>query len=93
MPEKRQFRHESLQDKRAIVKYLQAVKEGFDTGSLRMSDKEGEIVVEPNGLVQFELHANRSRDRVAMTLRFTWKERAEEEPSSGTLRINGEDQS
>ena len=38
-----QFRHESLQDTNAVVKYLKALAEGIEKGTLQFRDEESEI--------------------------------------------------
>lgn len=87
----RDFQHESLQDNRTIVAYLRALQEGFEKGTLTLGDQDGEIVLSPDGLVRFELEANRKRNRVRMTMKFEWKEgESDRSNKKGTLRINGE---
>lgn len=87
--EDRDFQHESLQDKQSIVSYLEAVAEGFRTGALRFSDERGEIVLQPEGLMNFELRAQRKRERVTLTMRCQWKQGESPKPSSGPLTIDG----
>lgn len=85
----RDFRHESLQDDRSIVRYLRELTEGFANGKLTFSDKDGEITLEPQGLIRFELGASKRPERYALTLRFTWKAPEQKEHDAGPLIING----
>ena len=85
-----QFRHESLQDSKAIVRYLDALSEGFGKGALQFRDQEGEIVLEPHGMIRFEVTANRKSGRCSMALKLTWKQAEEEGRDAGPLLINGE---
>lgn len=85
-----QFRHESLQDSKAIVRYLDALSEGFEKGTLQFRDQEGEIVLEPSGMIRFEVTAARKSGRYSMALKLSWKQAEEEGKDSGPLLINGE---
>jgi amphi-Trp domain-containing protein len=67
------FEHESLQSRRSIVAYLQALQEGFQSGTLVLSDPEGRIELKPNGLLRFEVQAAQKGDRIRLVLRFSWK--------------------
>lgn len=73
MVKKKEFEHESLQDVRSLVEYLRTVTRGFEEGRFTLSGREGELVLEPRGLVRFELRASQRPDRSRLTLRFTWK--------------------
>lgn len=89
----REFRHESLQDERSISRYLTALTEGFESGTLKLSDREGEITLEPHGLIHLQVQASRKTDRLRLTLKFTWKPPDGESEDSGPLRItNGADE-
>jgi len=87
----REFNHQSLQDQESITDYLEALAEGFRNGTLKFSDSEGDILMRPHGLIHFEVDASNKRDRVRLSLRFTWKPRDEEQASSGPLRIDSGD--
>jgi len=84
------FRHESLQDSKAIVRYLDALSEGFEKGTLQFRDQEGEIVLEPSGMIRFEVTASRKSGRYSVALKLSWKQAEEQRRDSGPLLINGE---
>lgn len=87
----RDFQHESAQDRKSIVSYLQALSEGFANGSLVLSDQTGEIILRPHGLVRLEITAQQKRDRTRMTVRFDWKDEDDTNaPTGGPLMIRGE---
>jgi len=84
------FRHESLQDRLSIERYLEALNNGFSTGQLTFSNEDGEIVLKPQGLVNFEVRASRKEDRARLTIKFSWKDsNGHAENGSGRLQING----
>lgn len=88
MRKKREFDYESLQDTTSIVKYLNALADGFEKGVLTFSDKNGELTLEPRGLIDFEVRASTKRDRTRVTLMFTWKPaRDDEDEETGPLFI------
>ena len=87
MTEKRTFEHDSLQDLSSLVDYLKAVVDGFEQGKLKVTGGEGEIELEPTGLVRFEVRASQRDDRARFSLRFTWKPKRSEDTHDDKLRI------
>ncbi len=79
--DEKSFRHESLQNPRSIIAYLDALREGFSSGKLTFSDPHGEIDLRPQGLVRLEVHADQKRERSKLVLTFEWKD-----PTSGRSR-------
>ena len=91
--ERIEFNHESLEDGKSISSYLQAVREGFAQGTLRLSDQDGAIVLEPIGLVNFEVRATQRGGRARFTLSFSWRDKDRKKSSAGgPLKINGDDE-
>ena len=70
---KNSFRHESLQDKRSIKKILKAVTAGIGKGKLTFSDEDGVLEMEPEGLLNLKLKAERDETRNRVTIRITWQ--------------------
>jgi amphi-Trp domain-containing protein len=69
------FSYESTQDSRSIVKYLQALGEGFDSGRLLFVSGTDEMILKPRGLLQFVLKARRKDGKVKVSAEISWKER------------------
>ena len=89
-----EFNHEALIDTAAVSAYLRALVDGFEHETLRFSDKQGEMVLRPHGLVNFEVQSVRDGDRVRLDVSFHWKERDEApEGRNGTLHIEVRDKS
>ena len=87
----REFEHESLQDRESILAYLKALTEGFESGVLTFSDGTGEISLEPHGLVNFTVKAQKKRNRVNLNLKISWNGEADsEEDGTVKLRISTE---
>ena len=74
MSSDRDFRHESLQDNQSIVNYLNALIEGFSKGEISFKQNSGQIVLNPNGLVQMEIKAQRKTSKSKLSIKFSWKE-------------------
>ncbi|MBD3403903.1 amphi-Trp domain-containing protein [candidate division GN15 bacterium] len=73
--EETEFKHESLQDCDTIVKYLNAIGEGFQSGHLTLANGDGrEMEVRPSGLLKLDLKARRKDGRIKLSLKVTWKE-------------------
>lgn len=83
----REFLHESLQDVRSIVAYLDAVRDGFANGSLSLRDEAGDISLYPSGLVRLQIDASRKRDRVKLAIRLSWKEESGSENVGGSSLV------
>ena len=87
-----EFEHESLQDRATIARYLKAIEEGFANGSLSLHNKNGDIVLEPEGLIGLTVKASRKRGRMQLSLQASWKTK---DPSDGdrsdtlTITANG----
>ncbi len=73
-----EFKYESLQDRETIVKYLNALKDGFIKGKISLGNKEKKIVLEPKGLLSLEVRAKKKNDRVKIALKVSWKTGTEE---------------
>ncbi|MCB2187002.1 MAG: amphi-Trp domain-containing protein [Deltaproteobacteria bacterium] len=77
MPTDQRFKHESLQDNLSIAKYLQALIEGFQAGSLVFKSEGDKLSVRPQGLISLEVEAKRRQNEVKLNLKFRWAEEVE----------------
>ncbi|MEW6262063.1 MAG: amphi-Trp domain-containing protein [Thermodesulfobacteriota bacterium] len=68
------FKHESLEDSESIVKYLNALREGFEKGVLLFSSESKRLTIKPHGLINFDMEARRKGDDIKVTLKFRWSE-------------------
>ena len=84
----REFQHESLQDRRSVVKYLEALAEGIRNGTINLSNQGGDISLTPEGLMNFEIRASHRRDRATFSIRCTWKQDVPENNGTGPLTID-----
>ncbi|HGG56328.1 MAG TPA: amphi-Trp domain-containing protein [Nannocystis exedens] len=83
-----EFRHESLEDRQSIAKYLNALSEAFANGNLTFGHNGQAIELEPRGLLKFDVKASRKRGAVKVSLRLAWQEDEEDrDPSIGSLVI------
>ncbi|KEA61837.1 hypothetical protein ADIMK_3984 [Marinobacterium lacunae] len=69
---KHRFRHQSLQDSKSIQALLEAVSKGIERGELRFSDKDGEIIMHPKGLLELKLSASEEDSRHRLDIRISW---------------------
>ena len=75
MSSEKEFRHESMQDRGSIVKYLKALSDGFERGELTFQKSSDHIILNPDGLIQLEIKAHRKPEKSRLTLKFSWKEK------------------
>lgn len=73
MLEKNQFKHESLQDKKSIQNMLKSISKAIAKGELKFSDQDGEIVMEPKGLLNLKITAKKQDGEQRLDLRVSWK--------------------
>ncbi len=70
---KQSFRHESLQDRKTIQAILKAITKAIGKGRLTFSDEDGEIVLEPEDLLNLKVTASQDDMRNRITVRITWQ--------------------
>ncbi|MBT3013971.1 MAG: amphi-Trp domain-containing protein [Candidatus Thiodiazotropha sp. (ex Lucina aurantia)] len=84
---KKNFRHESLQDKESIQALLKAISQGIAKGKLTLSDEDGEMVMQPNGLLQLKVAATQDEERHRINLRITWQVETDRPKKSKNLKV------
>jgi amphi-Trp domain-containing protein len=72
--DKKTFRHESLQDAKTIQDILKSITKGIGKGSLSFSDEDGDIIMEPEGLLNLKVTAEKDDNRNRLSIRITWQE-------------------
>lgn len=75
------FKHESMQDLDTIIAYLEAVREGFAQRRLTFTDADRQMVLEPRGLIRFDLEAKCKGQGCKLILKFAWKDRPADQES------------
>lgn len=80
------FRHESVQDRKSIVKYLQAITAGIEQGTLELGTNEQSLTLEPGGMLELQVRGKRKGGRVKLGITLYWRE-YDEEPTGDTLEI------
>ena len=85
--DKKNFRHESLQDAQSILKILNAVVEGLEKGKLSLRDDEDEIILNPQGLLQLKMTANQEGNRYNFGLKVSWQIESEQSIQKKTLHV------
>ena len=71
--EQQQFKHESLQDSKSIQNMLKSIAKAIAKGELKFSDQDGEIVLEPKGLLNLKVTARKQAGEQRLDVRVTWK--------------------
>ena len=84
---KKNFRHESLQDRDSIQVILKAITQGVAKGKLTLSDEEGEMVLNPEGLLQLKVTATQDTDRHRLNLRITWQAKESKLKAGKSLKV------
>lgn len=84
------FRHQSVQDPRSIVEYLQAITAGIEKGHIQLGAGEHLLDLQPTGMLEFEVFAKRKGGRVKLVLELHWRESDEHDPANNKLTISAE---
>ncbi len=88
MSDSGEFKHESVQDRESIVKYLDALSAGFAEGRLSFTLEDKEFVFEPEGLLDFEIKTRRKGDASRISIRISWKHNQAEPNNNASFTIN-----
>jgi len=86
----RQFRHESLQDAAGMREILDAVTDGLASGKLRFSDDDGEIQLQPRGLLDLRLTAEQDEGRQRLNLRVSWQLKEKKSERKKALKVGSD---
>ncbi len=82
-----EFELEILQDCDSIVKYLNALSEGFLKNQIVLGSKKKQVLFEPKGLIKFKVKARRRASENKIVIKIAWEERVRRSPLPKTLII------
>lgn len=82
------FRHESVQDRQSIVKYLQALTAGIEKGHIELGTAEHMLTLEPGGMLELQVRAKRKGGRVKLAVKLYWREDEDPDAQAESLTIN-----
>lgn len=71
--DKRSFEHKSLQDAESVVRYLSEIGEGIAGGRLALANGDGEVILEPTGLIKLNIKGSRKKEKGKLTIKLSWK--------------------
>jgi len=89
MERKGRFRHQSLQDKKSILKMLDALKRGISKGEIEFGDDTGDITLEPRGLMNLRVTATNEDGQSRLDMRISWTNDSQEKQDVGKLKVKG----
>ncbi|MFT2112201.1 amphi-Trp domain-containing protein [Marinomonas sp. 2405UD68-3] len=73
---KNEFQHISLQDPQSIQNLLISIAEGIGKGEVTFSDEEGELILQPNGLLDCKITASEGAARHKIELKVSWNKKS-----------------
>ncbi|WP_068118319.1 amphi-Trp domain-containing protein [Tropicimonas marinistellae] len=82
------FRHESLQSRKTVKSFLEAVTKGIGKGELTLSDDDGTFTLEPDGLLSLRIRADRTDGNCRLDLRITWAESPEKPKDNPAPKVS-----
>ena len=81
------FEHESLQDRDAVVDYLQALSKAIQKGEILLSDGDEKLLLQPNDLTLMSLKASTTKKSQSLRIKLTWNQKNDDEPDKEPLFI------
>ncbi len=82
------FEFESVQDYQTILKYLQALREGFEQGRIVLNSDGAEICMHPGGFMKFEVAVKKKGLENKLAIKVSWKDKTEDCPAAGNISIS-----
>lgn len=82
------FNHESIEDQQSIIKYFEAISEGFANGNLEFGTGNKIVSLTPQGLVKLNINAGKKGKKIKLNLELEWKEGDAPEKPTQDLTIN-----
>jgi len=70
-----QFKYASVEDRVSVVKFLEALSQGFSEGMLVLSLDDKQIELEPGEILDFEVSAKWNDDEARVIMKIAWKEK------------------
>lgn len=83
------FKYDGLQQPDTIAAYLEAVREGFASGEITLTQGEDVLILAPKGMVAVTVEGKLKGEDRKLKLTFRWKEREQE--CSAPLLITARD--
>lgn len=74
------FRHQTAVDPAGLARYLNALAEGLENGSLPLADGELDFVLHPRGFIDLALKIHRKNGRTKLALELNWAEEESDLP-------------
>ncbi len=87
---KKTFSHVSLQNAKTIQGIFESLSKGVGNGKLSFSDEDGEIVMEPEGLLNLKVTASEFEGKHRINVRVTWH-KEEKVPKKKPLKVEAGD--
>lgn len=87
MADNDEFKHDSVQDRESIARYLRALLEGFERGHLELGTDAQTLTLDPEGLLELEVRAKRKGGRCKLSLKVSWREDGEAKNGGNGLTI------
>lgn len=88
---KGEFKHESVEDRESIVKYLNALRDSFVSGTIHFGAQDKSIVLEPSKVIEMSVKAKRKSDRSRLSLSLEWKDEVQPKLEQSSLLITSKE--
>jgi amphi-Trp domain-containing protein len=76
--EKKEFSHQSLQEREAVIELLSSIQKGLTSGTLSFSDDDNDIKLKAPGLLNLTINASSSSELNVLDLRLSWQDRSKD---------------
>jgi amphi-Trp domain-containing protein len=87
MAKDNQFEFESLENTDTLQRYLQSLIDGFRSGRITLNSDRDCIVLNPNGLIQFQVKVEKKSRQNKLSLKMSWKETSQDSVGGNNIKI------
>lgn len=81
------FSYQSVQDAKSLARYLRALADGIEQGSLAFERKDTRLVMSPTGLVGISVEAKGKDGRMKLGVKMAWREKVDEKEHDEDLLV------
>ncbi|MDR1083844.1 MAG: amphi-Trp domain-containing protein [Deltaproteobacteria bacterium] len=71
---KNHFTYKFVTDPLDVARYLEALKQGFENGELRLSEQNNQITLKPAEILELTVDLGRRKGRINLSVAMSWAE-------------------
>ena len=85
---KTDFRHESLQDNKTILKLLRTICDGIEKNKVTFTDDDDTVTLHPDGLMNLKITASQNGNDNRLNVRIKWQTKPDKKLVNSSIKIS-----